>query len=257
MDINGKSVLITGGASGIGEACARRFARAGAKVAVLDMTKDDGERVASEIGGVFFETNVTDEDQVQRAVDGAAEAHGGIHVCLNVAGVGSAEKTYGKNGPASLEGFARVLQINLVGTFNVARLAAEKMAGQEPLSEDGQRGVIVNTASVAAYEGQVGQAAYAASKGGVVGMTLPMARDLASLGIRVCTIAPGLVHTPLFEGLRETSPEMFERLSGSVLNPRRLAQPDEIAQAAQFIAENDYVNGETIRVDGGIRMQPR
>ena len=257
MDINGKSVLITGGASGIGEACARRFARAGAKVAVLDMTKDDGERVASEIGGVFFETNVTDEDQVQRAVDGAAQAHGGVHVCLNVAGVGSAEKTYGKNGPASLEGFARVLQINLVGTFNVARLAAEKMAGQEPLSEDGQRGVIVNTASVAAYEGQVGQAAYAASKGGVVGMTLPMARDLASLGIRVCTIAPGLVHTPLFEGLRETSPEMFERLSGSVLNPRRLAQPDEIAQAAQFIAENDYVNGETIRVDGGIRMQPR
>ena len=256
MDLKDKSVLVTGGASGIGEACARRFAGAGAKVAILDMT-DGGESVASSIGGRFFKTNVTSEDEVQAAVDGAAAAHGGIHVCLNIAGVGAAEKTYGKKGVASLESFRRVIEINLVGTFNVARLCAEKMAGQEPVQDDGGRGVIVNTASVAAFEGQVGQAAYSASKGGVVGMTLPMARDLASVGIRVCTIAPGLVHTPLFEGLRETSPEMFEALSNSVLNPRRLAAPDEIAHAAQFIAENDYMNGETVRVDGGIRMQPR
>ena len=257
MDLNGKSVLVTGGASGIGEACARRFAHGGAKVAILDMTEEAGAKVAGEIGGTFAKADVTDEASVQAAVKGAAEAHGGIHVCLNVAGIGSAERTVGKKGVASLDGFRRVIEINLVGSFNVARLCAEVMAGQDPISEDGQRGVIMNTASVAAYEGQVGQAAYSASKGGVVGMTLPMARDLASLGIRVNTIAPGLVHTPLFEGLRSANPEMFESLSNSVLNPRRLADPDEIAKAAQFIAENDYVNGETIRVDGGIRMQPR
>ena len=257
MDISGKSVLVTGGASGIGEACARRLAGAGAKVAILDTAEEAGTRVAKELGGAFFRTDVTREEDVQAAVSGAASAHGGIHACLNVAGIGSAERTVGKKGVASLDGFRRVIEINLVGTFNVARLCAEVMAGQEPVTEDGQRGVIVNTASVAAYEGQVGQAAYSASKGGVVGMTLPMARDLASLGIRVNTIAPGLVHTPLFEGLRSANPEMFESLSNSVLNPRRLARPDEIARAVQFVVEDDYVNGETIRVDGGIRMQPR
>ena len=257
MDIQGKSVFVTGGASGIGEACARRFAKAGAKVALLDMNEERGRQVAEELGGTFAKANVTDEGEVAQAVNDAAAAHGGIHVCLNIAGIGAAEKTYGKNGAASLDNFRRVIEINLIGTFNVARLCAEKMANQEPVQDDGGRGVIVNTASVAAYEGQIGQAAYSASKGGVVGMTLPMARDLAREGIRVCTIAPGLVHTPLFEGLRNSNPEMFEALSNSVLNPRRLADPDEIAQAAEFIARNDYMNGETIRVDGGIRMQPR
>ena len=257
MDISGKSVLVTGGASGIGEACARRFAGAGAKVALLDMNEERGRGVAEEIGGTFARANVSDEGEVKAAVDAAADAHGGLHVCLNIAGIGAAEKTYGKSGVASLDNFRRVIEINLIGTFNVARLCAEKMATQEPLAEDGERGVIVNTASVAAFEGQIGQAAYAASKGGVVGMTLPMARDLASVGIRVCTIAPGLVHTPLFEGLRSSNPDLFEALSNSVLNPRRLADPDEIAQAAEFIARNGYMNGETIRVDGGIRMQPR
>jgi NAD(P)-dependent dehydrogenase (short-subunit alcohol dehydrogenase family) len=257
MDISGKSVLVTGGASGIGEACARRFAKAGAKVAILDMNEEQGRKVASEIGGTFTRANVSDEGEVKAAVDEAVTKHGGLHVCLNIAGVGSAEKTYGKNGPASLENFRRVIEINLIGTFNVARLCAEAMAGQEPVTEDGQRGIIVNTASVAAFDGQVGQAAYSASKGAVVGMTLPMARDLSQLGIRVATIAPGLVHTPLFDGLRSANPEMFESLSNSVLNPRRLGKPDEIASTAQWIVENDYVNGETIRVDGGIRMQPR
>ena len=257
MDISGKSVLVTGGASGIGEACARRFAKAGAKVALIDMNEEQGRKVADDLGGTFAKANVSDEAEVKAAVDAAADAHGGLHVCLNIAGIGAAERTIGKNGVADLGNFRRVIEINLIGTFNVARLCAEKMAAQEPVADDGNRGVIINTASVAAYEGQIGQAAYSASKGGVVGMTLPMARDLASLGIRVCTIAPGLVHTPLFEGLKNANPEMFEALSNSVLNPRRLADPDEIAHAAQFIAENGYMNGETVRVDGGIRMQPR
>ena len=254
MDITGKSVLVTGGASGIGEACARRFAGVGAKVALLDMNEEAGRKVAEEIGGTFARANVSDEAEVKAAVDAAAEAHGGLHVCLNIAGVGAAEKTYGKNGVADLGNFRRVIEINLIGTFNVARLCAEKMAAQAPVSDDGERGVIVNTASVAAFDGQIGQAAYSASKGGVVGMTLPMARDLAQLGIRVCTIAPGLIHTPLFDALGE---KVITSLSATVLNPQRLGKPDEIAQAAQFIAENGYMNGETIRVDGGIRMQPR
>ena len=254
MDITGKSVLVTGGASGIGEACARRFAGVGAKVALLDMNEEAGRKVAEEIGGTFARANVSDEAEVKAAVDAAAEAHGGLHVCLNIAGVGAAEKTYGKNGVADLGNFRRVIEINLIGTFNVARLCAEKMAAQDPVSDDGERGVIVNTASVAAFDGQIGQAAYSASKGGVVGMTLPMARDLAQLGIRVCTIAPGLIHTPLFDALGE---KVVTSLSATVLNPQRLGKPDEIAQAAQFIAENGYMNGETIRVDGGIRMQPR
>lgn len=254
MDLNGKSVLVTGGASGIGEACARRFAKAGAKVAIIDMNEEAGAKVAQDLGGIFAKANVADEAEVQAAVDAAVSAHGGLHVCLNIAGVAAAEKTYGKNGPAALDGFKRVIDINLIGTFNVARLAAEKMANQDPVTVDGGRGVIVNTASVAAFDGQIGQAAYSASKGGVVGMTLPMARDLAQLGIRVCTIAPGLVHTPLFDALGE---KVVTALSATVLNPQRLGQPDEIAKTAQFIAENDYMNGETIRVDGGIRMQPR
>lgn len=258
MDINGIGVVITGGASGIGEATARRFASLGARVAIFDRDDEKGGAVAAELDGAsYHRVDVTKEETVAEGVTAAKEALGAIHACLNFAGVGSAEKTVGKNGVHGLGSFRRVIDINLIGTFNVLRLCAEVMAGQDPVTEDGQRGVIVNTASVAAFEGQVGQAAYSASKGGVVGMTLPIARDLAGLGIRCNTIVPGLVHTPLFDGLRQANPEMFESLSNSVLNPRRLGRPDEIARTAQWIVETDYVNGESVRVDGGIRMQPR
>jgi NAD(P)-dependent dehydrogenase (short-subunit alcohol dehydrogenase family) len=187
-------------------------------------------------------------------VSAAKDRHGAIHICLNFAGIGSATRTVGKSGPHPLDVFKKVININLIGTFNVLRLCAAVMARQEPVTADGQRGVIVNTASIAAYEGQIGQAAYSASKGGVVGMTLPIARDLAQLGIRCNTIVPGLIHTPLFDTLE---PHVFSALESSVLNPPRLGRADEIAHTAQWIVENDYVNAECIRVDGGIRMQPR
>lgn len=254
MKLDQSVAVITGGASGLGLATVKRFAAAGAKVAILDFNQDAGEAVAAELGdnALFVQTNVADEASVANAINKTMEAFGAIHICVNYAGIGNAAKTLGRKGPFPLEDFNRVIQVNLVGTFNVLRLAAEQMAKNELV--DGERGVIINTASVAAYEGQIGQAAYSASKGGVVGMTLPIARDLAEYGIRVNTIAPGLIHTPMFESLGE---KVITALSATVLNPQRLGQPDEIAQTAQFIVENAYVNGETIRVDGGIRMQPR
>ena len=191
---------------------------------------------------------------MQRAIDGTVTAFGGIHICCNYAGVADAGKTIGKKGPFSLEIFRKVIDINLVGSFNVLRLAAEVMVSQEPVAPDSGRGVIINTASIAAYEGQMGQVAYSASKGGIVAMTLPIARDLASHGIRVNAMAPGLIHTPMFDSFPE---KVVTSLSESVPNPSRLGYADEIAHLAQFIVENNYINGETIRADGAIRLQPR
>jgi NAD(P)-dependent dehydrogenase (short-subunit alcohol dehydrogenase family) len=256
MELKGKVAVITGGASGLGKATVERFARQGTKVAIFDMNEESGNALAGQLGDdvAFFKVNVADEDSVQTAIGAVMEKFGAIHICCNYAGIGNAIKTFGKNGVFPLAEFNRVIQINLVGTFNVLRLCAEQMAKNEPVNADGGRGVIINTASIAAYEGQMGQAAYSASKGGVVGMTLPIARDLAQLGIRVNTIVPGLIETPLMLGAGE---KVVQALGNMVLFPRRLGKADEIAHLAQAIVENDYINGECIRMDGGIRMQPR
>ncbi len=263
MEISGKTALITGGASGLGRATTERFVGMGARVAILDRDEKKGRALAKALGdGVMFcATDVTDEASVQAALSQVMERFGALHICCNFAGIGNAIRTLGKKGPFPLEEFQRIIQVNLVGTFNVLRLAAEQMAKHEPEGEDGQRGVIINTASIAAYEGQIGQAAYSASKGGIVGMTLPVARDLARVGIRVNTIVPGLVATPLMMGgAEEMSAEIAEflrPLSEQVLFPKRFARPGEIAHLAASIVENDYINGECIRIDGGIRMQPK
>ncbi len=208
----------------------------------------EGDNVA------FWAVNVADEESVKNAVAGVVEKFGALHICNNYAGIGSACKTFGKKGVFPLDQYMTVINVNLVGTFNVARYAAEAMSVNEPINDDGGRGVIINTASVAGYEGQVGQVAYSASKGGVIGMTIPMARDLASYGIRVNTIVPGLIHTPLFESIPE---QAYKSLESSVCYPPRLGRPAEIGHMSVFIAENDYLNGECIRLDGAIRMQPR
>jgi NAD(P)-dependent dehydrogenase (short-subunit alcohol dehydrogenase family) len=254
MKIEHSVAVITGGASGLGLATVEKFVSLGAKVAIFDFNETLGLAVVERLGAqvMFVKVNVADEDSVQAAIDQTIANFGAIHICINYAGIGNAGKTLGKKGVLPLADFNKVLQVNLVGTFNVLRLAAEQMAKNELV--DGERGVIINTASVAAYEGQIGQAAYSASKGGVVGMTLPIARDLASYGIRVNTIVPGLIHTPMFDSLE---PNVITALSATVLNPQRLGRPDEIAHTAVYIVENGYVNGECIRVDGGIRMQPR
>ena len=256
MDLQGKVAVITGGASGLGEATVRRFVKQGAKVSIFDMNDERGNALVAELGDsvIYNNVNVVDEANVEAAIAKTVDAFGAIHVCANFAGVGDAAKTVGREGPLALAKFQKVININLVGTFNVLRLAAGQMAEQEPVNDDGARGVIINVASIAAFEGQVGQAAYAASKGGVVSMTLPIARDLAPLGIRVNTIAPGLIHTPMFDALPEAA---YESLCKMPLNPQRLGRPDEIAQLAQYLVENDYTNAETIRVDGGIRMQAK
>ena len=256
MDISGKTAVITGGASGLGEATVRRLARMGANVVIFDLNAERGNALAAELGStvMFQNVNVTSEESVAAAIAATMGRFGAIHICCNYAGIGNAMKTLGKQGVFPLAEFNKVIQINLVGTFNTLRLAAEQMAKNEPVNADGVRGVIINTASVAAYEGQIGQAAYSASKGGIVGMTLPIARDLASYGIRVNSIVPGLIKTPLFLGLPEPA---VKALSQSVLFPQRLGDPDEIAHLAVAIIENDYINGECIRMDGGIRMQPR
>ena len=257
MDMNGKVAVVTGGASGIGQAEARRLAEAGGKIAIFDLNEDAGQAMVAELGVdncVFANVNVVDEASVKAGIEATVTALGAIHVNVNCAGIGNAAKTLGKNGPFPLDLWNTVIAVNLTGTFNVLRLCAEVMAKNEPMTDDGARGVIINTASVAAYEGQMGQAAYSASKGGIVGMTLPIARDLSTIGIRVNTIVPGLINTPLFNGL---TPEFVESLSQSVLYPKRLGRPEEIAQLAAAIIDNDYINGECIRMDGGIRMQPR
>ncbi|WP_317928485.1 SDR family NAD(P)-dependent oxidoreductase [Halioxenophilus sp. WMMB6] len=256
MDIQDKVAVITGGASGLGKATVELFVEKGAKVAIFDMNEAAGEALAKELGDsvIYFNVNVVDPESVQSALDKTVEAFGAVHICCNYAGIGSAEKTLSKKGPHNLDNYIKVVQVNQIGTFNVARLAAEKMAQNEPVTADGGRGVIINTASVAAYEGQVGQVAYSATKGAIVGMTLPMARELAEFGIRVNTIAPGLIHTPLFETIEES---YYKSLELSVVYPQRLGRPEEIAKLAAHLVDNDYMNGECVRMDGAIRMQPR
>lgn len=251
MQLSSTSAVITGGASGLGEATARYFAEQGAKVTILDRDSERGETVASEIGGTFVQTDVTDEGSVAAAIAQAMDKMGRITAAVNCAGVAFGIKTVGKDGPHPLDAFQRTIDINLVGTFNVSRLAAAEMAKNEP-EPDGARGVIINTASIAAFDGQKGQAAYAASKGGVVGMTLPMARDLASTGIRVMAIAPGIFMTPMLAGLPE---EVQQQLAADVPNPARLGDPREYGRLAGFIVEMGYLNGEVIRIDGALRMR--
>ncbi len=255
MELKNKGVLVTGGASGLGEACVRLFTQAGAKVVVADFNSETGTGIAKELGDSvrFVKANVVEEEDVQKAVQTAVDAFGGLHVAINCAGIGPPEKVLGKTGPASLAAFTRVIQVNLIGTFNTIRLAAAAMATNQP-NEGGERGVIINTASAAAFEGQIGQAAYSASKGGIVSMTLPIARELARYGIRVMTIAPGLFDTPLLAGLPEPA---RVALGQQVPFPPRLGRPDEYAALARHIIENEMLNGEVIRLDGAIRMQPR
>jgi NAD(P)-dependent dehydrogenase (short-subunit alcohol dehydrogenase family) len=255
MELQNAVALVTGGASGLGEACVRRFIGAGAKAIILDRDADKGKALAAELGdnARFAQADVTSEADVTAAVNAAYETFGGLHIVQNCAGVGWAERTVGKNGPHTLDLFETVIKINLIGTFNVIRLAAARMSNNQP-NAAGERGVIINTASVAAFDGQIGQAAYSASKGGIVGMTLPIARDLARSGIRVVTIAPGLFDTPLLGALPE---EARNSLGQQVPFPPRLGRPAEYAQLAQAIIENEMLNGETIRLDGAIRMAPK
>jgi len=254
MELAAVRAVVTGGASGLGRATAARLAAAGGRVAILDRPASAGAEVAKSLAhAVFTPADVTSADEVSRAFDTARERLGGINVLVNCAGIGTAMKTYGKAGPAKLEEFTRVINVNLIGTFNCIRLAAAHMA-QNPPGADGERGVIINTASVAAFDGQIGQAAYSASKGGIVGMTLPIARDLAEQGIRVMTIAPGIFETPLLGTLPEP---VRASLAKQVPFPSRLGQPDEYAALVCHIVTNGMLNGETIRLDGAIRMAPR
>ncbi|MCW5672111.1 MAG: SDR family NAD(P)-dependent oxidoreductase [Hydrogenophaga sp.] len=254
MNIQGHAALVTGGGSGLGEATARELARLGAKVAVLDVNLDNAQRVAADIGGVALRCDITDTVSLQAAIDQAAAAHGPARILMNIAGIGSAKRVVAKDGsPAPLEDFAKVINVNLIGTYNASRLFAAACAKLDAL-EDGERGVMVFTASVAAFDGQIGQQAYSASKGGLVGMTLPMARDLAQHGIRVCTIAPGLFSTPLMKQLPEP---VQQSLAASIPFPPRLGKPEEFAQLAAHIVTNTHLNGEVIRLDGALRMAPR
>ncbi len=254
MQIQGQAALVTGGGSGLGEATARELARLGAKVAILDVNLVGAQAVAADIGGLAVACDVTSPDSVQAAIAQAAAAHGPARILMQIAGIGSAKRVVGKDGNAApLEDFVRVINVNLIGTYNVARLFAAACAKLEPM-EDGERGAMVFTASVAAFDGQVGQQAYSASKAGVVGMTLPMARDLAQHGIRVCTIAPGLFATPLMKTLPEA---VQASLAASIPFPPRLGRPDEFAQLATHIVLNGHLNGEVIRLDGALRMAPR
>ena len=255
MDITGASAIVTGGASGLGEATARLLAQRGAMVVILDLQEDRGELLAKEIGGVFAKADVSDEEQVQAAVDAASEL-GPLRILVNSAGLGRAGRIIGRDlTPNPLKNFEFVIKVNLVGTYNCARLAASAMAATEPLADGTSRGAILNTASAAAFDGQIGQTNYAASKGGVVGMTLPMARDLARHGIRVNTIAPGLIDTPIYDKVPD--PAAFKaKLGESVVYPNRLGTAAEFASMAVEVLTNDYMNGETIRLDGAIRMPP-
>jgi NAD(P)-dependent dehydrogenase (short-subunit alcohol dehydrogenase family) len=255
MLIAGAGALVVGGASGLGEATARRLHAEGARVTIADVNAEKGDALAAELGdGVqFVETDVTKPEQLEAAVDAAAELGGGLRISMHCAGVGWAERTVSRRGPHQLQPFEIVIGINLIGTFNALRLAAAKMADNEP-DEEGERGVCVNTASIAAYDGQIGQLAYSASKGGVVGMTLPAARDLSSLGIRVNTIAPGLFDTPLLAALPQ---EQREKLGAGIPFPSRLGRPEEYAHLAAHIVTNPMLNGEVIRLDGALRMPPK
>ena len=249
MRLDGIGALVAGGASGLGEATARALAARGARVTIADLNGERGEALAAELGATFAKADVTDEGQVKAAVEAAVE----LRLAVSCAGIGWPERTVKRDGPAALEPFETVVRVNLIGPFNVLRLSAPARAAREP-DEDGERGAVVMTASIAAFDGQIGQTAYSASKGGVVGLTLPAARDLARIGIRVCTIAPGLFDTPLLAGLPD---EARQALGAQVPHPPRLGRPEEYAELACHIAENPMLNGETIRLDGALRMPPR
>jgi NAD(P)-dependent dehydrogenase (short-subunit alcohol dehydrogenase family) len=253
MKLEGMSALVTGGGSGLGAATARALAKGGAKVAILDFNEDGAKAVAGEIGGIAIKCDVSSAEQGEAAVKEAAEAHGAARILINCAGVAPAKKVLSRSGLMPLDDFRRAVEINLIGTFNIMRLFAEAAATLDPL-ETGERGVVVNTASVAAYEGQIGQTAYASSKGGVMALTLPAAREFAQFGIRVCTIAPGIFETAMLKGLPEAAQES---LGAAVPFPSRLGQPDEYAHLALAIIDNPMLNGETIRIDGALRMAPK
>ena len=252
MEIKGSVAVVSGGASGLGEATVRNFVEGGGKVSILDLQEEKGQNLSAGLGDdvIFCKTDVTDAQSVQNAIDKTVEAFGGIHLAVNCAGVGDAAKVLGKDGPIPIDQFNRVIQINLIGTMNVIRLAAEKMVVNPP-NADGEKGVVINTASAAAFDGQIGQPAYSASKAGVVGMTLPIAREFAEYGLRIVTIAPGLFETPLLMALPE---KVKESLGKMVPFPNRLGKPIEFAMLARQIVENPMLNGETIRLDGAIRM---
>ena len=255
MKIEGHAAVVTGGGSGLGEAVARELAKRGARVAVLDVSLEGAQRVAAEIGGIALRCDITDEAQAIAAFDAAAAAHGEARMLMNIAGIGGAKRVISKDGqPAPLADFKRVVEVNLIGSYNMVRLFAARAAKLAVLDDSGERGVIVNTASVAAFDGQVGQEAYAASKGGVVAMTLPLARDLAQWGIRVATLAPGLFRTPL---LAQLPAEVQQSLAASIPFPKRLGEPSEFAALAAHVVENGHLNGEVIRLDGALRMAPR
>jgi NAD(P)-dependent dehydrogenase (short-subunit alcohol dehydrogenase family) len=253
MELSQVRAVVTGGASGLGFAVAKHLAANGAKVALLDVNDEKGEAAAKDIGGAYFRTDVTSEDGVVAALKSAQGKLGGLNVVVNCAGILGAGRVLGKEGPMPLATFATTVTVNLIGSFNVSKAAADLMQHNAP-GEDGERGVIVNTASIAAYEGQIGQAAYSASKGGVIGMTLPMAREFARIGVRVMTIAPGVFHTPMVDGMPEP---VYQSLCAQVPYPSRLGKPEEFADTVAFIVQNRYLNGETIRIDGAVRLAPK
>lgn len=258
MKLQDKIAIVTGGASGLGFATAKELVAAGMKVALLDLNEEAGQQAANTLGSdqtIFVKTNVTDDASATKAIERIVSQYGAIHLCVNCAGIAPAKKILDReNNAMPLDDFAKVININLVGSFNIARLAAAQMAKNEPIGEAGERGVIINTASVAAYEGQMGQTGYAASKGGIVGLTLPMARDLAKTGIRVNTIAPGIMGTPMLLAMPDN---VQESLVANIQFPKRMGLPSEFGQLVMHITENAYLNGETIRLDAAIRMQPR
>ncbi|RBQ22012.1 3-hydroxyacyl-CoA dehydrogenase [Spongiactinospora rosea] len=258
MELNGVAAIVSGGASGLGEATARDLAAHGATVVVADLNEERGKAVADEIGGLFARCDVSDEDQVTAAVEAAVATGKPLRAVVNSAGIGWAARTVGKDGsPHDLAAYRKVIDVNLVGTFNLMRIAAAAIAKTEPADEDGQRGVVINTASVAALEGQTGQIAYSASKGGIVGMTVPAARDLAVIGVRVNTVAPGIIDTPIY-GFGSGDVDAFKaRLVAPVVFPKRMGRPAEFAHLVRSLIENDYVNAEVVRFDGGIRFQPK
>jgi NAD(P)-dependent dehydrogenase (short-subunit alcohol dehydrogenase family) len=255
MEIKGCIALVTGGASGLGEAAVRELAGGGARVAILDLDEEGGQQTASELGeaAIFCKTDVTDERSVQEAVNKTVEAFGTVHVAVNCAGVATPAKVLGKEGPMPIERFDQVVQINLIGTMNVIRLAAQQMNENDP-NEDGEKGVLINTASIAAWDGQLGQAAYSASKAGVVGMTLPIAREFGAYGLRIMTIAPGIFETPMIAGMPD---KIKDALRGMSVFPKRLGIPIEFARLVRHIIENTMLNGEVIRLDGAVRMSAK
>lgn len=256
MDLQDKVAFITGGASGLGRATAENFIAAGAKIMVFDLNAETAEQAASELGdnAIWASGDVAEEDGVKAAIKKTTETFGALHININSAGIGAASRTVGKEGPMPLDRFEFVIRVNLIGTFNCLRLCAEVMQNNEPVTEDGERGVIVNVASVAAFDGQIGQVAYSASKGGVAAMTLPIARDLSRQGIRIATIAPGIFETPM---MQFAPPQVRQPLVDMTQFPKRLGNPSEFAQTARYIVNCSYINGEVIRLDGGIRMAPK